>query len=130
LLAAHLLNIVQARGKSRVIDLVKLLPRNFAPRSFLDIGCGDGTITMQLQEHYALDAQHTHGCDIVPLAQEQNSFTFHLTEPNAALSKLPTASQSLVVALMALHHMVSWRVCSLSVAGKSRKFIERNSSRA
>ncbi|AYV86732.1 MAG: hypothetical protein Sylvanvirus7_30 [Sylvanvirus sp.] len=100
-------------------------------QSFLDIGCGDGTITKAIAQLYHIPPQHAHGCDIydvqkvdVTPSQElkelkefeqseqlkETSITFTLLQDTTSKNGekvLPYESESfdVVFALMSFHHM-------------------------
>jgi len=101
------------RINKRIIDIDKLLigiNKNF--KSYLDVGCSEGSITAELGHFLQLTKDKIHGCDIVLPGEtniilninEKQDFNFTLLQQQNVLP-YQNNSQSLVTALMSLHHM-------------------------
>lgn len=108
-LPVHIRELIQHQGhyrglnrSNKIIDFAKQHgPQNI--QHVLDIGCGDGSITRTLKQKLGLSDEQVHGCDIVPIRNEEIGFTFRLIDG----SVLPYESQTfdVVYALMSLHHI-------------------------
>jgi len=92
-----------SRGNKRVQQVINLIPDDFKPKSLLDIGCADGSITNQLRESLDINIDKCHGCDIKPLTKPIG-FSFQLIQ-NCKLEHWEDQSKSLVTAFMVLHHV-------------------------
>jgi len=94
------------RGANRARNIVSQLPQSFYPKSFLDIGCSDGSITSSLRFELGISRSNTYAVDVrdIRLKTYQNDFEFHQL---AQGDKLPfkIGTFSLVTALMSLHHV-------------------------
>ena len=96
------------RAKNRVEQIEPLLRRFLdgrVVRSYLDVGCNEGSITAALGT--LLHAEAVHGCDVLaPPPGDPPAFTFALLDP-ADPYRLPyaDASQDVVSAMMSLHHI-------------------------
>ncbi|KAL9644809.1 hypothetical protein ABK040_012463 [Willaertia magna] len=94
------------RSNNRVNEIMKILPTDLKVKSFVDIGCSEGSITAVLGKRLELEKENIHGCDVRDIGKTYTQdFTFSLL--NEKENKLPyeDSSQSLVVALMSLHHI-------------------------
>jgi ubiquinone/menaquinone biosynthesis C-methylase UbiE len=93
----------QGRANNRTRQILKIIPPQLRIYSMLDVGCSEGSITADLGYELGLEPKKIHGCDISePKATVGFQFT-HLKKD----SELPykSQSQSLITALMSLHHM-------------------------
>lgn len=99
------------RAGKRANDIARALPYDARPRSLLDIGCADGSITVAVMRKFGIRKEDGHGVDVENLKDGLASdFTFHQldkkpTEGQNYLHYLQSDSIDLVVALMSLHHV-------------------------
>eukprot|EP01118_Nematostelium_gracile_P014984 TRINITY_DN5927_c0_g1_i1.p1 TRINITY_DN5927_c0_g1~~TRINITY_DN5927_c0_g1_i1.p1 ORF type:complete len:366 (+),score=56.57 TRINITY_DN5927_c0_g1_i1:339-1436(+) len=95
-------NQSNARAESRSQQITTLIPRRGQIRSLLDIGCSEGSITESLGSDLGLCKDNIFGCDVRNIGGKG----FHFV-PMAKEDELPFEdnSQSIVTALMTLHHM-------------------------
>lgn len=91
------------RFSKRIQDVSKLLPRDFVPRKYLDIGCAEGSITAPLGAHFRLQPRNIIGCDIrdVPTTE---GMQFELYD-GENLKNHADGSLCLVTMIMSLHHV-------------------------
>lgn len=66
------------RGDKHARAIVDILGKvtNYRPRSLLDIGCAEGSITLSLMEKWDIPKERTHGCDVTPLIVKNDSGFF------------------------------------------------------
>lgn len=80
-------------------------------KSYLDVGCSEGSITAALGDYFVknagLPAEQIHGCDVTPMDVDPTSFRFKRIDPDAPHT-LPYEqdTQSVVSAVMMLHHVL------------------------
>jgi len=95
--------VQHSRSNKRVRQVADLLPKYFSPRSLLDIGCAEGSITGQLGQHWKIPKEKCCGCDVTPLRNETIDFSFKLS--SGCTLPYDDQSFSLVTAFMSLHHI-------------------------
>lgn len=102
------------RALLRVRELIPLiqgeLPRLTPMKSYLDVGCSEGSITAALGGYFVssagLPADQIYGCDVTPMDVDPASFKFTLIDPNDPhVLPYESSSQSVVSAVMMLHHV-------------------------
>lgn len=106
---------VSSRVDARVRDIAKF--NISGVNKYLDIGCGDGTITAGIGKHFNLDKDSIVGCDIPQWAghEHENEVSDEITFiPMESPEKLPTDETfELITIFMALHHMTDKVIQSL-----------------
>lgn len=96
---------LEKRAKNRAKDIKHLLPKDYIPKTYLDIGCGDGSITSAIASMYDIPKKKAFGIDEREIT-DNTSFTFHKSEGETSdLSFLKDKSVDLVTAIMSLHHV-------------------------
>lgn len=96
----------EGRASARIADvapvLQDLLTDDFVIENYLDIGCAEGGLTVAFGEALGLDASHTFGCDVVPVATDAK-FEF----ATAQAEKLPYEDGQFqaISFIMSLHHI-------------------------
>src|SRR5688500_16408830 len=96
----------QGRANNRVQQILRLLNfHNSKPflKSILDVGCAEGSITRYFSEALHLPPERVHGCDIREV-KTKDGFTFKKLDPMEKHLPYASNSQSLITALMAIHH--------------------------
>lgn len=98
---------VSSRVEARVRDIEKFNITGVT--KYLDIGCGDGTITAGIGKYFNLSKDSIVGCDITQWAghEHENEVSDDITFiPMESSDKLPTDETfELITIFMALHHM-------------------------
>lgn len=97
----------QERSDNRVQEITDMLfqnIRNFAPQSFVDVGCAEGSITAALGKDLKTKVENTHGCDVRNLSAHDGFVFSRISETDGVLP-YEDASHPLVVCLMVLHHI-------------------------
>lgn len=106
---------VSSRVNARVRDIAKFSISGV--NKYLDIGCGDGTITAGIGKYFNLSKDNIVGCDITQWAghEHENEVSDDITFiPMESPDKLPTDETfELITIFMALHHMTDEVVQSL-----------------
>lgn len=94
------------RAQNRARYIVGTLPSDFQPRSILDVGCSEGSITSALREYYEIPAENVHGIDVRcdTRLQEEPDFTFTQIEAGQTLP-FEDGFFDLITASMVLHHV-------------------------
>jgi 2-polyprenyl-3-methyl-5-hydroxy-6-metoxy-1,4-benzoquinol methylase len=95
----------EGRVNWRVNEIEDLLKKNLKYTSFesmLDIGCGDGSISLDLGK--ALKIKNIHACDIRKIIST-NDLNFKLLDENSKELPYEDESMSIVFCIMSLHHM-------------------------
>jgi ubiquinone/menaquinone biosynthesis C-methylase UbiE len=90
------------RSKSRINDILEILPRNLKINSYLDVGCSEGSITISLGRALNLEKHKIHGCDIKTI--KSNEFMFTQIAENGHLP-YKNKSFDLISCFMVLHHI-------------------------
>ncbi|KAL9645207.1 hypothetical protein ABK040_002408 [Willaertia magna] len=97
---------VSKRINKRVNSISELIPEDFHVESMADIGCSEGSITSLLGKQLGLSKENVHGCDVRDIGKlYTKDFTFTLANEDDNTLPYASNSQSLVVALMSLHHI-------------------------
>jgi ubiquinone/menaquinone biosynthesis C-methylase UbiE len=98
---------LEQRGRKRAKDIKILLPKEYVPKTFLDIGCGDGSITSAIASMYNISKKKAFGIDQREIKDITDlGFTFHASlDETSDLSFLKDNSIELVTAIMSLHHI-------------------------
>ena len=93
----------EKRAMARAERVAEMALMDFQPRTFLDIGCGDGLVTNCLADVFKLAKARTFGIDIAPPGQ-QGKFKFIGYD---AEGKIPAPDNSFgfMTVLMVLHHV-------------------------
>jgi SAM-dependent methyltransferase len=104
-----------ARIGSRVREIANFNLRGV--RKYLDIGCGNGTITAGIGKHFKLTKENIVGCDITHWAghTHENEAADDITFlPMEKADILPTNdTYDLITIFMALHHMTDETIASI-----------------
>lgn len=107
----------KGRAASRIDDIAPTLKKVLAGsvEEYLDIGCAEGGLTTAFGAALGLEAENTHGCDIVSPADAGEGFVF----ATAPAERLPyrDGQFQLVTFIMSLHHLKDLRA-SLAEAGR------------
>jgi ubiquinone/menaquinone biosynthesis C-methylase UbiE len=92
-------------AKKIALDFISMIPETLKVKTFLDVGCGDGSITTILAEKLGIKKKNVHGTDVRNI--DTNAFTFHLLEKEATrFSFLKDNSMDMVIASMSLHKLL------------------------
>jgi hypothetical protein len=95
----------EGRVNWRVKEIEDLLKKNLNCSNFdsmLDIGCGDGSISLDIGKTFNI--KNIHGCDIRNIIST-NDLNFKLLDENSKKLPYEDESMSIVFCLMSLHHM-------------------------
>lgn len=90
------------RGKNRSDQIIKILPTNFRPNTYLDVGCYMGDITTNIGNNYSLESKNVYGADIFKYVKNPD-FQFSLIEHGKL--QFEDNKFDLVTCLMVLHHI-------------------------
>lgn len=93
----------EQRSTRRANDIVNLLPKEFTPSSYLDIGCSEGSITADLATVLGVPNVAVYGCDVKDVYT--TDFTFTRLEPTTTTLPYGDSSMDLITVLMVLHHI-------------------------
>jgi ubiquinone/menaquinone biosynthesis C-methylase UbiE len=93
----------EKRAMARAERVRDMAPTDFHPRTFLDIGCGDGLVTNCLSDIFKLARAHTFGIDLAPPGQE-GKFKFIGYDSEGKIPA-PDNSFGFLTVLMVLHHV-------------------------
>lgn len=93
----------EKRAQARAGRVRGLVPGGFKPRTFLDIGCGDGLVTDCLADIFNLPAGKMYGIDLAPPSTE-GKFKF-IGYDTAGKIPAPADSFDFMTVLMVLHHV-------------------------
>eukprot|EP00939_MAST-03C_sp_MAST-3C-sp1_P000418 g418.t1 len=91
------------RYSKRIREISAILPRDFRPRKYLDVGCAEGSITAPLGAHYKLEPSAIVGCDIRDIPTADGMLFEKYDGEN--LTTHEDGSLDLVTMIMALHHV-------------------------
>jgi SAM-dependent methyltransferase len=103
-------SITNNHGIYKTQELMSYLPSNFKPRNFLDVGCGEGSITAEFGRELGLQPINIHGYDVQNVPNNKN-FTFRLFDPdnntptNLYRDIIETGGFDIIAAQMCLHHI-------------------------
>ena len=93
------------RGQNRVKQVSYYLQkRQF--ESYLDFGCGDGSISRAIKDHFKLNDSKVYGADIIQYpSMDMQYLPIVYGETNYVPLNLPNNSMDLVTTFMVLHHI-------------------------
>lgn len=91
------------RPMSRTKDIMKLLGENTKITKYLDVGCGNGTITENIGKTLGLSKEDVHGCDIFDVSDKNKEITYKKLEDEKSLP-YKDAEFDLITVFMAMHH--------------------------
>lgn len=87
------------------LSFVEMIPENYKIKTFLDVGCADGSITSLLAKKLGINKKNAHGTDVQNVTTD--AFTFHLAKKeDTRFSFLKDNSMDMVIASMSLHKLV------------------------
>lgn len=90
------------RAPKRAAELTSLL-KGFTPKKgYLDLGCGDGSITALIGKQYGFAPGQIYGVDIYPVVNPE--ITYAVAQPDGCI-KLPDATVDLATAIVSFHHI-------------------------
>jgi ubiquinone/menaquinone biosynthesis C-methylase UbiE len=68
----------EGREGSRIDDILHILPEEIKISDYLDVGCGEGSISSAMTKQFNLDSNHSFACDIID-QKVDGSFNFTLS---------------------------------------------------
>lgn len=93
--------MTKSRSRSRVNDIKHILDTLSNQCMFLDIGCGDGSITRSITEYLGLPRHRAHAVDVIT-QNPSDLYTFSST--NGKILDYESNSFDIVTIFMASHH--------------------------
>jgi ubiquinone/menaquinone biosynthesis C-methylase UbiE len=95
------------RADALADNIVHMVPARFrAPRTYLDYGCANGTITRRVAATLGVAPTHVFGADVVDVG-DHRGYSFILLGADAPphLAAIPDGSIDLITVSMVLHHV-------------------------
>lgn len=124
--AARLANKMQ-RSDTRTEKIVEIMGKDFHPKSYMDIGCGDGLFTNGVTRAYPSAKGHSYATDLAPPISAQQDFEYVSYDEHGQMP-VPAGSIDFVTTLMVLHHVPEVRVLLNEIArimSPAAKFLVR-----
>ena len=124
--AARFQNKMQ-RSDTRTAKIVEIMGPDFKPKSYIDIGCGDGLFTDGVSRAYPSTKGHSFATDLAPPISAKDNFEYVSYDERG---QVPVAQGSIdfVTTLMVLHHVPEVRVLLGEIArimAPNAKFLVR-----
>lgn len=96
-------NIIKKNNReiNRILEIKKIINLT-GYKNYLDIGCGDGTITQKIGEYMNLKKENINGCDIIHC--NNNNITFKLLGESLS-APYSDNSFDIITLFMSLHHI-------------------------
>lgn len=92
------------RALARADEISTCVPHLESIHSLLDLGCAEGNITSALGKRFGVEPQHTHGCDVREITEDDGTWVFRRMEDGGVLPYDDNSFDCICV-LMVLHHI-------------------------
>lgn len=90
------------RNQRRLLQIIGLLPNAARPTSYVDIGCGNGSITTRLARHWKLSPENAVGLEVCVRPDKDNGIDYRAYDGKTL--PLKSRGYDLPTLLMVLHH--------------------------